>query len=458
MIELAHPWFLLLLAVLPPALWHWQRQGRGAVRFSSAILLVGLPSRRARWLRHGGLALRALGLTAAVVALAGPRWPDEGSRIPAEGVSLALVLDVSRSMAEPDFPWPDAKISRLDGVKKMLHLFVAGGTAPGGTWLDGRPEDLLALVTFAARPETVCPLTLDHHALLQMLDEQTATSAVDEGTTNPGDALAWALHVLQHTPTRRRAIVLMTDGESNVPRGLRPRQAAQLAKNLGVPIYAVDAAPDPAPGEDAADAAKTRDTLETVARMTGGRYYRAHDSPALAEACRQIDVLEKSRIESFQYRRHHEAFAWLAAAARVLVQRAGAGGNRVAQGAVTSAACGLAACGVACATPQAAPKHDPLPHNLVRPPPAAVGCWQPRCSPFCCCSPGGGGARHPRRAAAAAARSAVWCCYVPARAAAVRSACSAACCCSPWPAPARSGDATMAKAVPPPAISSSCST
>ncbi len=110
-------------------------------------------------------------------------------------------------------------------------------------------------------------------------------------------------------------IVFLTDGESNVPRGLRPKQAAQLAANLGVPVYALDAAPDAAPDEDPDDAVKARTTLQTIARMTGGAYYRAHDPAALAEACRQIDVLEKSRIESFQYRRHHEAYAWFGLAA-----------------------------------------------------------------------------------------------------------------------------------------------
>jgi Ca-activated chloride channel family protein len=308
--EFANPWALVLLLLLPPLLWHWRRRSRGAVRFSSAALVTELPARRAVWRRRGGLTLRGLGCAAAVIALAGPRWPDEGSRIPVEGVSIAVVLDVSRSMAEADFPWNEEKISRLDGVKKLLRLFVAGGEAPGGISLLGRPEDLVALVTFAARPETACPLTLDHRALFKILDAQEASSAVDEGTTNPGDAIAWALHVLKKAPTRRRLIVFLTDGESNVPRGLRPRQAGQLARNLGVPVYALDAAPDPAPDEDPGDAAKARETLKTMARMTDGAYFRAHDPGGLAEACRQIDVIQKSRIESFQYRRFHEAFAW----------------------------------------------------------------------------------------------------------------------------------------------------
>jgi Ca-activated chloride channel family protein len=218
-------------------------------------------------------------------------------------------------MAEEDFPWQEQKISRLEGVRKVFRLFVGGGEAPGGVVLASRTEDLVGLVIFAARPETACPLTLDHKALLQILDAQEPRISVAEATTNPGDALAWALHVLKKAPTRRRSIVLLTDGESNVPRGLRPRQAAQLAANMHVAVFAIDAAPDPAPDQDPGDAVKARETLETVAKMTGGAYFRAHDPSGLAEACRQIDQMQKDRFETFFYRRYHEAFAWFALAA-----------------------------------------------------------------------------------------------------------------------------------------------
>src|SRR5438105_7023205 len=196
--EFAHPWLLLLWLALPPLVWHWQRRSRGALRYSSVAIVAGLASGRAGWTRQGGAILRTLGCVLAVIALAGPRWPDEGTRIPAEGISIALVLDVSASMAEPDFAWQAEKIRRIDGARKAVRLLTAGGDLPGGGALAGRPEDLMALVTFAARPETACPLTLDHGALLKIVDDQEPRIAVDVATTNPGDALAWALHVLKN--------------------------------------------------------------------------------------------------------------------------------------------------------------------------------------------------------------------------------------------------------------------
>jgi Ca-activated chloride channel family protein len=312
--SLTHSWIVPLLLLVPPLAWLFTRQTRGAWLFSDTRTLPTAGQRRARRARWGGLLLRVVGLMALILALAGPRWPDPGSRIPTEGIALAVVLDVSGSMAEMDFTWQDDKVSRLEGARKVLHLFIKGGETSAGA-LRGRPDDLLALVTFATRPETACPLTLDHQALLHILDEQEPRSAAGEATTNPGDALAWALIVLQRAPSRHKAIVFLTDGESNVPEGLKPRQAAQLAGNLGIPIYAIDAGPEATAPAEAEGAAKARAALQSVARLTNGAYFRARDDAALLQACSEIDRLQKDVAEGIEYRRYYEAFAWFALAA-----------------------------------------------------------------------------------------------------------------------------------------------
>lgn len=311
----AHPWALPLLLLVPLLLWRWRRRPRVAWTFSDLRLLPVEGGRRARWAQRGGLLLRGAGLTALVLALTGPRWPDESSRIPTEGITAALVLDVSGSMGEVDFPWDDEKVSRLEGVRRAFRLFVVGGRGPGGVELTGRPNDLLALVTFATRPETACPPTLDHRALLQILDEQKAREGSGEATTNPGDALAWALAVLQRAPTRRKVILFLTDGESNVPGSLTPRQAAQLAGNLGVPIYALDASPEAPDPSEAEGVQKARATLHALATMTHGATFRAGDGAALASACAAIDRLERDPLPSPQFRRWHDAYPWFALAA-----------------------------------------------------------------------------------------------------------------------------------------------
>lgn len=308
------PWALLLLAILPALAWFWLTRSPAAWRFSDARLLPAVASPRARWARHGGLTLRLLGLALAIVALSGPRWPDP-QRVETEGIAIAMVLDVSVSMGEEDFAFGSAQTTRLLGVKKVFRLFVAGGQAFEDVELPGRPSDLIALVTFATHPDTACPLTLDHAALLKIMEAQEPRTAAEEGTTNPGDALAWALHVLEQAPTRRKVIVYLTDGEANVEKKLDPVQAAKMAANLGVPIYAIDASPEPTTPEEVKDTAKVRGRMQEIARLTDGGYFRAQDARGLLRAYESIDKLERERIVSFQYRRYFEGFAWFAGAA-----------------------------------------------------------------------------------------------------------------------------------------------
>src|SRR5262249_28659598 len=149
-----------------------------------------------------------------VLGLAGPRLPDRGASLATEGIALGLVIDVSASMATDDFHWADGPVSRLAAAQKVFRLLIVGGAGPEGLAFPGRPQDLIALVSFAALPETECPLTLDHGALLQQLDRLQPRKLVAEATTNPGDALAWALAALREAPARQRALVLLTDGES----------------------------------------------------------------------------------------------------------------------------------------------------------------------------------------------------------------------------------------------------
>lgn len=316
--DFTYPWALALLALVPFLTWRFVVQSRGVWQFSDLRLLPPLSSPRARTAWWGGLLLRSVGLTLAIVALSGPRWIDEKERLPTEGISIAMIVDVSASMAEPDFAWEETRISRLVGVKKLFRLFIEGGKGPDGITLPGRPHDVIALVTFATHPETACPRTLDHRTLLKIMEAQEPRIAADEGTTNPGDAIVWALHALQRAPTRRKVLVFLTDGESNVPGKLTPRQAAQLAANLAIPIYAIDASPaDPKTKEEAEEAGRAKVSLQTLARMTEGLYLRAQDGRTLLKAYESIDRIERERVMTFQYRRFHEGFAWFALAAVV---------------------------------------------------------------------------------------------------------------------------------------------
>jgi Ca-activated chloride channel family protein len=209
-------------------------------------------------------------------------------------------------MAETDFEANGRKESRLSAAKRACQTFIAE-----------RPDDLIGLIAFANWPHTICPLTLSHSVLQEMLHDQAnprlaPQSIPNESRTNLGDALAWALHRFSTSQAKRNIIVLISDGEHNVPPpALSPDQAAQLAANQRIPIYVIDV------GTANPDSARGRDALVSIAERTGGRYYLATETNSLADAWNAISQLERSTIESFQYRRYWELSHFVGVAALV---------------------------------------------------------------------------------------------------------------------------------------------
>lgn len=329
MLEFANPAILLLSPLAVLLAWWWARRHRPALRYSDGGLLAGLPAGRARRARWGGAALRGMAFLGLVVALAGPRRPDLQTRIPAEGVAIVLALDVSGSMAERDVAWMagEPPISRIEAARRAFRLFVAGGEAPDGTHFEPRPSDPIGLVAFAALPQTLCPLTLNHSVLLHVVDGLEPKSGLDAGT-NVGDAIAEAVIRLDRGSTeRRKVLIVLSDGEHNVSKEgasnpLRPRQAAQLAANLGIAIYTIDAGGEPPPGASPELIEQRRagqETLRSIAAMTGGRSFTATNGPELLAAYKEISQLEKVEVISYSYRRYHEYYPAFAAAAVALL-------------------------------------------------------------------------------------------------------------------------------------------
>jgi Ca-activated chloride channel family protein len=313
--EFGQAWWLLLLLVVPPLLWWHHRGGRRALAHSDTSWLRRLPLGRTVWARRGGTILRGLAMVLLIIALAGPRWPDPGTRLPTQGIAIMMVADVSRSMGES---WQGEENSRLDALKRVFRLFVQGGPTGDGERLDGRPNDAIGLVTFAPVPDTTCRATLSHGALLQLLDSEQPRGT-DEAGTNIGDALAWGLHHLRAVDVRRRVLVLLTDGIDESAQPFAPRQAAQTAAALGIPIYVIDAAGDKSSENDAKPRVHAKNILEEIAKITDGMYLEAHDTKSLIEAYAQLDRMERAQIKTFQYRRYYEGFVSFALGAFVLL-------------------------------------------------------------------------------------------------------------------------------------------
>jgi Ca-activated chloride channel family protein len=297
----AHPAALLLLLLIPVLVLILRRRAAPrAIGFPTSGELARLrPSFPARL--HAALPwLRALVLGLALVALAGPQWGVETTRILREGIAIAMVIDTSSSMSAIDLRLEDRPSNRLDVVKAAFRDFVTGGA----TGTAGRGSDAIGMVTFARYADNISPPTLDHEALLGLLDQVRIVELPPEDGTAIGDAIVRAIDMLEQTSAASKVIILLTDGSYNAGE-VEPLVAAQVAGAYGIKIYAIGAGtqgtalvPVAAPGGGidylSSEVSIDEATLTQIAQLTNGRYFRATDAEALRAIYGEIDRLEKA--------------------------------------------------------------------------------------------------------------------------------------------------------------------
>jgi Ca-activated chloride channel family protein len=183
------------------------------------------------------------------------------------------------------------------------------------------------MVVVSAQGFTQCPLTLDYGILLQFLD-QIHVGMIEDGTAI-GMGLATAVNRLRTSEAKSKVIVLLTDGRNN--RGeIDPVTAAGLAQAFGIRIYTIGAGTrgtamypvnDPFFGKRYVPMQVDIDEnmLGEIARLTGGRYFRATDRQSLEQIYSEIDQLEKTKIRVTEYTRYSEWFMIFAGAAIVML-------------------------------------------------------------------------------------------------------------------------------------------
>lgn len=323
MIRLAYPWLLLLLPLLPLIWLLWLRpQRRTVIRFSSLehLRAAGGGFRRRLWLALP--ILRTAALACLVVAAARPQRADQTFRVFAEGVAIMMVVDISSSMSDTDLSPPGRQYTRLDVVKDVFARFVQGEADEPR--LPGRPNDLIGMIRFARYADAVCPLTLDHRALLEVLRQTyIVTPRTEEDMTAIGDGLGLAVERLrdlkrttgagEQLQIRSKVILLLTDGENNAGM-ITPQQAGELAAMHDIKVYSIMAGTGQNVGFGTRLPIDDRD-LRHIAEVTGGRHFEAHDREALVQICAEIDRLERTRVEERSYIRWGElAHWWLVAA------------------------------------------------------------------------------------------------------------------------------------------------
>lgn len=302
MFRFEDPAVLGLVLLVPILVWLRRRITRrgAAIRYSAVDSVRAARPSGSRWVTVVPPTLRALALTAFLVALARPQTGITTENVRTEGIDIVMVLDVSSSMLAEDLT-----PNRLEAAK-----------AVGAEFVGGRRNDRIGLVAFAGEAFTQAPLTFDYGVVQSLLGE-LETGMIEDGTA-VGMGLATAVKRLQASPADSKVVVLLTDGSSN--RGeIGPVTAAQMAKALDVRVYTIGAGSqgtarvpvqDPLGGTRYATMRVDIDeaTLRQVAELTGGRYFRATDTESLAAIYEEIDQLERTEIEVQNFTQYGEEF------------------------------------------------------------------------------------------------------------------------------------------------------
>ena len=252
-----------------------------------------------------------------VCVLARPQTSNSWKNTQVEGIDIMLAVDVSTSMLAEDL-----KPNRLEAAKQVASEFIAG-----------RPNDNIGLTVFAAEAFTQCPMTTDHAVLLNLFRGVGADMAqrgmIEDGTA-VGMGIANAVSRLKDSKAKSKVIILLTDGTNNAG-DISPMMAAEIAKSFGIRVYTIGVgtnglAPYPMPvagGVQYLNIPVEIDTktLSAIAGKTDGEFYRATDNRKLEEVYKDIDKLEKTKLNVKQYSKRYEAyalFAWIAAISLLL--------------------------------------------------------------------------------------------------------------------------------------------
>ena len=291
MMSFEHPGYLFLASVIPVGIYllHFWRGRGGRVRFSFTKWhgeTFTYPNFGIRLLRFLGFAAFWLGVTSMIIAMSGPMRIVRETVYLNRGRDIMIVLDESPSMSAQDFQ----PTNRFEAAKDVIRTFVAG-----------RDNDAIGLVSFGREAALRVPPTLDERTLLDRLDDLKILSLGDGTAIGMGLAVA-SMH-LERSGATERVIVLMTDGENNAGEVL-PKTAADLASRIGIRVYAIGIGTqgevpieytDPETGTIRKGLFESRfdeELLKEIAEMTGGTYYSAKSPGALNAIFRSIDGIE----------------------------------------------------------------------------------------------------------------------------------------------------------------------
>ncbi len=302
-ISFANPEFFWLLALLPIALlWYiFKRKEQTATLKISSIQGFNTSSLLPK-LKPILFFFRLLALAAIIVAMARPQTEDISTRTKTtKGIDIVMAIDVSSSMLARDL-----KPNRLSALKEVAADFIKK-----------RPNDRIGIVEYAGEAFTKTPITSDKSIVLSSLKGITY-GQLNDGTAI-GMGLATSVNRLKESKAISKIIILLTDGVNNSG-FIEPQTAADLAIEFGIKTYTIGIgtngnAPSPiAYNPDGSFRYGMRQVeidealLQDIAKVTGGKYFRATNNKKLEAIYDEINKLEKTEIEEFKYYKYEEKY------------------------------------------------------------------------------------------------------------------------------------------------------
>ena len=301
-----HPFYLILLGLIPALIiWHlkYGKNNEGTLRFSSNFFsqdLLKSGKRKYHFLKY----IYLLILFLVVIGIARPRYVNNLKETSVSVIDMLLVLDISTSMLADDF-----KPNRLEAVKKTASDFIKD-----------RKEDRIGILVFAGESFIQCPLTIDKTVLASLVNEIEVASKEYDGTAI-GMAIANGTNRLRNSNVDSKVMILLSDGSNNSGE-IDPITAAELAAQFNIKIYTIGAGTNQSytriPGRGLIRNEIDEETLIQIAKVTGGRYFRATDIAALESIYSEISSLERSEIEVNEYTQYTELYGWFLIPAFIL--------------------------------------------------------------------------------------------------------------------------------------------
>ncbi len=310
-------YFLLLLLLVPYVLWYFmfRKKSEPTLRMGDTYAYQFAHKSWRMRLLHIPMLLRCVVFALVVVIMARPQTMNSWDSRTTEGIDIMLAMDVSTSMLAEDL-----KPNRMEAAKSVASEFIAD-----------RSNDNIGLTIFAGEAFTQCPMTTDHTSLLNIM-QGVRTDIVTRGLISDGTAvgmgLANAVSRLKESKAKSKVVILLTDGSNNMG-DISPMTSAQIARSLGIRVYTIGVgtnkvAPYPMPvagGVQYVNIPVEIDTktLSDIAAVTDGNFYRATNNRELKQIYKDIDKLEKTKMNVTKFSKRYEAYQPLAMSALLLL-------------------------------------------------------------------------------------------------------------------------------------------